>query len=81
MGWLLLEVKQPEGQNRMISINFILKQLFDILEIEYKFIPVTRVTPACSSSLQVMSKKKSILENSCLNCRSCTLYMKVAWRI
>ena len=39
------------------------------------------VTPARLSSLQVMSKKKSILENSCLNCRSCTLYMKVAWRI
>ena len=30
------------------------------------------------ASLQVMSKKKSILENSCLNCRSCTLYIKVA---
>ena len=39
------------------------------------------VTPARLSSLQVMSKKKSILEISCLNCRSCTLYMKVAWRI
>ena len=39
------------------------------------------VTPARLSSLQVVSKKKSILENSCLNCRSCTLYMKVAWRI
>ena len=34
----------------------------------------TCVTPACLSSLQVMSKKKSVLENSCLNCRSCTLY-------
>ena len=23
----------------------------------------------------------SVLENSCLNCRSCSLYMKVAWRV
>ena len=26
----------------MISVNFILKQLFDILGIEYNFIPLTR---------------------------------------
>jgi len=30
------------GQKRMISVNFILKQLFDILGIEYKFIPLTK---------------------------------------
>ena len=30
------------GWKRMISINFILKQLFDILGIEYKFIPLTK---------------------------------------
>ena len=27
----------------MISVNFILKQLFDVLGIEYKFIPLTRL--------------------------------------
>ena len=37
------------------------------------------VCTACLSSLQVMSKKLN--QNSCLNCRSCTLYMKVACRI
>ena len=46
-----------------------------------KILMKTCVTPACLSSLQVMSKKKSILENSCLDGQSCTLYMKVAWRI
>ena len=30
------------GGKRMIRVNFILKQLFDILGIEYKFIPLTR---------------------------------------
>ena len=30
------------GQKRMISVNFIIKQLFDILGIEYKFIPLTK---------------------------------------
>ena len=30
------------GEKRMIRVNFILKQLFDILGIEYKFIPLTR---------------------------------------
>ena len=30
------------GRKRMIRVNFILKQLFDILGIEYKFIPLTR---------------------------------------
>lgn len=30
------------GRKRMISVNFILKQLFDILGIEYKFIPITK---------------------------------------
>ena len=30
------------GRERMISVNFILKQLFDILGIEYKFIPLTK---------------------------------------
>ena len=29
-------------RKRLISVNFILKQLFDILEIEYKFIPLTK---------------------------------------
>ena len=32
------------GRKRMISVKFILKQLFDILGIEYKFIPLTRST-------------------------------------
>ena len=30
------------GRKRLISINFIIKQLFDILGIEYKLIPLTR---------------------------------------
>ena len=30
------------GRRWMISVNFILKQLFDILGIEYKFIPLTQ---------------------------------------
>ena len=30
------------GQQRLISVNFIIKQLFGILGIEYKFIPLTR---------------------------------------
>ena len=30
------------GRKRMISVNFILKQLFDILGIEHKFIPLTK---------------------------------------
>ena len=30
------------GRRHMISVNFILKQLFDILGIEYNFIPLTR---------------------------------------
>ena len=28
------------GRKRTISVNFILKQLFDILGIEYKYIPL-----------------------------------------
>ena len=41
----LIDQIKPEvniGRKRMISFNFILKQLFDILGIEYKFIPFTR---------------------------------------
>ena len=41
----LINQNSPEvniGRKRMISVNFILKQLFDILEIEYKFIPLTK---------------------------------------
>ena len=41
----LIDQNSPEvniGRKRMISVNFILKQLFDILEIEYKFIPLTK---------------------------------------
>lgn len=30
------------GRKRLISINFIIKQLFDILRVEYKLIPLTR---------------------------------------
>ena len=30
------------GRKRIISVNFILKQLFDILGIEHKFIPLTK---------------------------------------
>ena len=42
LDWL---TKTPEvniGRKCMISVNFILKQLFDILGIEYKFIPLTK---------------------------------------
>ena len=41
----LINQNSPEvniGRKRMISVNFILKQLFDILGIEYKFIPLTK---------------------------------------
>ena len=41
----LIDQNSPEvniGRKRMISVNFILKQLFDILRIEYKFIPLTK---------------------------------------
>ena len=41
----LIDQVTPEldtGRKRMISVNFILKQLFDILGIEYKFIPLTK---------------------------------------
>ena len=31
------------GRKRLISVNYIIKQLFDILGIEYKFIPHTRI--------------------------------------
>ena len=30
------------GRKRMTSVNFTLKQLFDILGIQYKFIPLTK---------------------------------------
>ena len=30
------------GRKRLIRVNYILKRLFDILEIEYKFIPITK---------------------------------------
>ena len=41
----LIDQNSPEvniGRKRMISVNFILKQLFDILRIEYKLIPLTK---------------------------------------
>ena len=41
----LIDQVSPEvyiGRKRMISINFIFKQLFDNLGIEYKFIPLTK---------------------------------------
>ena len=42
----LLDSVTPEvnnfGRKRLISVNFIIKQLFDILGVEYKFIPLTR---------------------------------------
>ena len=38
----ILRIFKLIGQRCTISVNFILKQLFDILEIEYKFIPLTK---------------------------------------
>ena len=42
----LLDRVTPEvnnfGRKRLISVNFIIKQLFDILGVEYKSIPLTR---------------------------------------
>ena len=42
----LLDRVPPEvnnfGRKRLISVNFVNKQLFDILGIEYKIIPLTR---------------------------------------
>ena len=40
---LIDNVTKPDvGRKRLISVNFIIKQLFDILGIEYKIIPPTR---------------------------------------
>ena len=43
----LIDNVTPEVNNfdrkRLISVNFIIKQLFDILGIEYKIIPLTRI--------------------------------------
>ena len=43
--WLIEQVT-PEVNNfhrkRLISVNFIIKQLFDILGVEYKIIPITQ---------------------------------------
>ena len=40
---LIDNITQPYvGRKRLISVNFIIKQLFDILGIEYKIIPLTR---------------------------------------
>ena len=33
----------PGVRKRLISVNFIIKQLFDILGIVYKIIPLTRI--------------------------------------
>ena len=41
----LIDRVSPEvniGRKRLISVNFIIKQLFGILGIGYKFIPLTR---------------------------------------
>ena len=40
---LIDNVIQPDvDRKRLISVNFIIKQLFDILGVEYKIIPLTR---------------------------------------
>ena len=43
----LIDNVTPEVNNcdrkRLISVDFIIKQLFDILGIEYKIIPLTRI--------------------------------------
>ena len=41
----LIDQNSPQvniGRKRMISVNFILKQLFDILEKKHKVIPLTK---------------------------------------
>ena len=38
----LLDRVTPVGRKQLISVNCIIKQLFDILGVEYKFIPLTR---------------------------------------
>ena len=41
---LFNRIESPDvGRKRLISVNFIIKQLFDILGIENKFIPHTRI--------------------------------------
>ena len=60
----LINQNSPEvnvGRKRMISVNFILKQLFDILGIEYKFIPLTKSIMESSSMFN--SIRKSFLSN------------------
>ena len=43
----LIDNVTPEVNNfdrkRLVSVNFLIKQLFDILGIEYKIIPLTRI--------------------------------------
>lgn len=40
---LIDNVTQPDvGRKRLISVNFIIKQLLDISAVEYKSIPLTR---------------------------------------
>ena len=42
----LIDRVSPEvnnGRKRLISVNFIIKQLFNVLGIEYKFNPLTRL--------------------------------------
>ena len=38
----LLDRVTPVGRKQLISVNFIIKQLFDILGVKYQFIPLTR---------------------------------------
>ena len=38
----LLDRVTPVGRKQLISVNFIVKQLFDISGVEYQFIPLTR---------------------------------------
>ena len=40
----LLDRVSPVGRKQLISVNFIIKQLFDILGVKYQFIPLTRST-------------------------------------
>ena len=63
----LIDRVSPEvndiGRKRLISVNFIIKQLFDILGIEYKFIPLTRSKTALKYYSQWWEKVYALIKD------------------
>ena len=62
----LIDQVSPEvniGRKRLISINFIIKQLFDILGIEYKIIPLTKSKETFSYYNQWLAQIWDLIKN------------------